>query len=147
MRFKSGEFEGKTYEEVLLKHSDWAQWNIGKYPDGVVAKEMRRLMRAFDNKPFKEKCHGCGKPATRASTYRGSPSLMFWCDKCQPHSSGAERAKVQAVTSIREVLEHVDWTADSYRDWKRKIVRELGEAKGLPKRVSEKAALKFFEDS
>jgi hypothetical protein len=104
-------------------------------------------MREFDAKPFTEKCHSCGKLATRASTYRNNPSLMFWCDECPPHSSGAEKEKVQAVTSIREVLQHIDWTADGHRAWKRKIVRELAEGKGLPKKVGEKQALAFFSDT
>src|ERR1700733_9037227 len=98
MRFKSGKYEGKTYEEVLLKFPDFAQFMMAKYPDGVVAREFARLMRKFDSKPFIKKCHSCERPATRASTYQNNPSLMFWCEEHPPHSSGAERGKVRAVT-------------------------------------------------
>jgi hypothetical protein len=146
MRFQSGKHAGKTLDEVLLKQPDFAQWYIRKYPDAPAAKEFDRLMRKFDAKPFTKKCR-CGKPATGASTYQNSPSLMFWCDECPPHSSGAERGKVAAVTSIRGVLGHIDWTADGYRAWKRDIVRKLAEGKGLPKRVGEQQALAFFSET
>jgi hypothetical protein len=144
MRFQSGKFKDKTYEEVLLKHSDWVQWYMGKYPDSSVARKFVQLIRKFDKKPFVAKCEGCSRPATRASVYRNSPSLMFWCHKCQPHSSGAEKSKVQAVTTLQEVLDHIDQTANGVRAWKRKIVRQLAEGKGLPKKVGEKSAATFF---
>jgi hypothetical protein len=144
MRFQTGKRAGKTLEEVLLKEPDFAQWYMGNHPETAAAKEFRRLMRLLDAKSFTEDCHSCGEPATRVSTYRGSPTLMFICDRCAPHSSGAESAKVGSAKTIGEVLRHIDGTADGHRAWKKQIVRELAEGKGLPKRVGEKQALAFF---
>ena len=106
MRFQSGKRAGKTLEEVLLKEPDFAQWYMNNHPDTAISREFGRLMRVFDAKPFMERCHRCGRPATRTSTYQNNPSLMFWCDDCPPHSSGADRMKVQAASTIGQVLEH-----------------------------------------
>jgi hypothetical protein len=144
MRFQSGKFAGKTTEEVLLKFPDWAAWNVRQYPDSKHSKVFKELWRTFDAKPFTAPCRSCGEKATRASAYRGSPELMFWCDDCDPRSTGIESGKLRIVWTLGEVLEHVEITADGNRDWSRRIVRALAEAKGLPKRVGEKAALAFF---
>jgi hypothetical protein len=143
MRFQTGKYAGKTYETVLLKNPDFAEWMIGNHSDGTTAKQFRALIAIFDRKPFTEKC-SCGKRATRASTYRGIPSLMFWCDRCPPHSSGAEASKLGTITTVREALDHINWSANGHRQWKRDIVRSLAQAKGLPKRVGEKQAMDFF---
>jgi hypothetical protein len=140
MRFKSGKHDGKTYEEVLLKQPDFAQWYMQKYPDTGVSKEFKRLISKFGAKPFTVKCYLCKNLASRASTYSNNPDLMFFCDDHEPHQSGASKAKVQAVTRLEEVLQHIDWTADGHRGWKRRIVRGLAEGKGLPKRLGEKQA-------
>jgi hypothetical protein len=90
MEFKSGKHAGKATEEVLLKKPDFAQWHIWKYPDAKHAKDFERLIEEFDAKRFRVRCD-CGSKATRASAYWGSPRLEFWCDKCNPDSSGEQR--------------------------------------------------------
>jgi hypothetical protein len=145
MEFKSGKNAGKTSEEVLLKKPDWARWYTQNYPEAPHSKEFRRLAKVFDEKPFTTKCDGaCGKVATRASAYTCSPSLRFWCDDCSPTSQGASPHKLHVVNTLRDVMSHIEWSADGYRAWKRDIVRQLAEAKGLPKRVGKKQALAFF---
>jgi hypothetical protein len=144
MEFKSGKHAGKTTEEVLLKEPDFAQWYISKFPDAKHSKDLKRLIKEFDARPFTKECAGCGGAATRASAYRGSPSLMFWCAECNPYSSGAGSGRLRMVSTVGDVLEHIDLTANGSRPYKRRIVRELAEGKGLPKRVGKKQAADFF---
>lgn len=141
MRFKQGDHAGETYEEVLLKSPDFAQVLMSKYADGVAAKELRRLARAFDKKRFTAKCEECGKRAKRASALGDSSVLEFWCDKHHPVTN----KKAQIVEGIEGLLKHVDAYGNGKVTLKRKIVRNLAEAKGLPKKVGEEAALEFFE--
>src|SRR4051812_207176 len=101
MEFKSGKHAGKTAEEVLFKSPDWARWNIRNHPEAAHSKEFVRLAKEFNAKPFTAKCDGnCGEVATRASAYSGSPSLMFWCDECNPISSGASSNKLAIVSTL-----------------------------------------------
>jgi hypothetical protein len=143
MRFKSGNHEGETTEEVLLKHPDFAQWTIQRYPESPHGRAFIRLTQEFDDKPFTEDCREeCGRKATRATACRDSSGLYFWCDECDPFSTGARQVAV--IYTLSELLRHVDSNADGNRALKRRIVRRLAEAKGLPKRVGEEAALDFF---
>src|ERR1700732_1276073 len=138
MRFQTGRYAGKTTEEVLLKFPDWARWNVHEYPGAKHSKHFRELAKKFTSKPFVEPCEGCKGGVTRASAYRASPELRFWCDDCNPSQTGAEQAKLTTVRSMGDALRHIEETADGNRNWKRQIVRALAEAKGLPKRVGEK---------
>jgi len=83
--------------------------------------------------------------ATRATAYRNDFTLMFWCDDCDPYGSGARTGTLTILRTYEEALRHVDWTGNRRRDWKRKIIRKLAEAKGLPKRVGAKQAAAFLD--
>jgi hypothetical protein len=145
MRFQSGRFAGKTTEEIFLKFPDWAAWNMSRHPDAKQSREFNRLQDRFDAKPLKVDCDGrCGRRARRCSAYANSPSLKFWCDNCNSSQGGASTGKLSTVYTFDDVLGHIRYTADGHRDWTRKIVRALARAKGLPKRVGEKAAQTFF---
>ena len=62
MRFKSGNHEGETTEEVLLKHPNFAQWTIERYPESPRGQAFIRLSQEFDDKPFTEDCREeCGR--------------------------------------------------------------------------------------
>ena len=145
MRIQSGKFEGQLTEVVFLKNPDYVQWMIHKAPDNRLVPAFKRLISQLDSRQIcKEKCHGCGSPATRASAYSNTPDLMFWCSKCNPYSSGARSGTLTTVDSFHRAIEHVDMTGGGNRADKREIIRNLAEAKGLPKRITEKAALEFF---
>jgi len=146
MRFKSGNHEGETTEEVLLKHPNFAQWTIERYPESPRGQAFIRLSQEFDEKPFTADCHEkCGLKATRATACRDSSGLYFWCDECDPFSTGARQvAVIYVIYTLSELLRHVDSNADGNRALKRRIVRRLAKAKGLPKRVGEEEALNFF---
>jgi len=145
MEFKSGKHAGKTTEEVLMKQPDFARWYVRNHPDSPHAKAFGQCAKAFGEKPFTEKCQGkCGNRATRATAYRGTHGLMFWCNDCNPVSSGAEGQKLSVVRTIRDVLDHIELTANGNRDYMRRIVRELAEGKGLKSPISKKKLETFF---
>ena len=146
MRFKSGNHEGKTAEEVFIKHPDFAQWTIERYPGSPHGQAFIRLTQQFDDKPFTADCHReCGQKATRASANRDGGLLFFWCDNCDPFSTGVHGLRI--IHALSESLQHVDLKAGGNRALKRRIVRRLAAAKGLPKRVGEKEALEFFSQA
>ena len=102
---------GKTTEEILLKFPDWARWNVKKHPDAKHSTHFVELAKKFASKPFVEPCEGCKGKATRASAYRGSPELRFWCSQCSPSQTGAEPTKLTSVKTIVDVLRHIEQTA------------------------------------
>ena len=146
MLMPSGKHQGKTNEEILLKEPDYARWYMRELPESRAGREFRRLEKAFDAKPFVEKCAGnCGHKAKRVSAYWGSPLLMFWCDKCDPRGNGAEPGKLRyPINTWRAVLEHIDFTAGGSKVWKRGIVRNLARGKGLKKPLGMKKLDAFF---
>jgi hypothetical protein len=146
MRFSKGKHEGKAFEEVLLKDPAYAQWLTTKGAP-ALAKEFHKLIRLFDQKPMTVPCVECGNTATRATGYTGSRALFFWCESCNPRRSGASVAassKLHLVRTFNDAMQHIDKTLNGDQTAKAKIVRYLAEAKGLPKRVDEDAALAFF---
>jgi hypothetical protein len=73
MRLEIGKHMGKTTEEVLLKHPDYAQWMIGYLPVSLHQEIIWR-MQDFDDKPFTKGCHGkCGRKSIihRGATTEG----------------------------------------------------------------------------
>jgi len=48
------------------------------------------------------------------------------------------------LTGFSDLLQRIDWCVGGNRRLKRLLVRQLAEAKGLPKRVGEAQALEFF---
>jgi hypothetical protein len=147
VRFKSGKHEGKTYAEVVLKYGDVVQWFLAKNPNSIVAREFGRLIDIFDLKPFSTTCFECGRTATRASVYENNFDCMFWCERCNPYGTGARAGTLTVVKRYLEALRHIDSTAQANRTWKRTIIRELAQAKGLPARVGEKQAVDFFAEA
>src|SRR6516165_11796628 len=129
MRFKSGKHEGMITEQVALAEPHFAQWTIEHYPDSPHGQAFSRHWRDFDDKPFTEDCHGkCGRKATRASAYWGGPTLLFWCDKCDPSSTGAHSGRLTTIHTVGELLQHVDLSAGGNRALKTRLVRQLAEA-------------------
>jgi hypothetical protein len=145
MRIQSGKFEGKLIEVVFLKQPDYVQWMIYNAPGNALVQAFKKLIARYDSIQIcEEKCHSCGSLATRASAYANTPDLMFWCGKCNPYNSGARSGTLTIVNSFHSAMSHVDSTAGGNRNDKREIIRNLAEAKGLPKKITEKAALEFF---
>jgi hypothetical protein len=148
MRIQSGKHARELSEVLFLKQPDLAQWMIENVPDNALTKDFKRLRTIFNEKRLSaKKCYGCRKPATRASAYEKTPDLLYWCDKCDPYSSGARPGTLSTVDSFQSAMHHVEFTGGGNRNDKRKLVRSLASAKGLPKRITEAVALEFFEDA
>jgi len=142
--FKSGTQEGKCGELVLLKSPDWAQALIKKGPDNVWIERFLSLIRKFDSKPFLKSCSNCSDTATRASVYKNTSALTFWCSTCDPYKTGASSGTLTIVKTFDEAIRHVDYTCKGNRAEKRNIIKMMSQAKGLPARVGEKQAQDFF---
>ncbi len=141
MMINSGIYEGKYSEHIFLTECAYALWYRDTLPRSSLGREFQRLMAQFDNMPFTKQCRECKRRATRASAYRGSQGLMFWCDDCDPRTGSG---LVSIIGSYREALRHIDTTANGTRGGKRAIIRELAEAKGMPSRFSTKSAIALF---
>lgn len=144
MLLKSGRHPNKSTEYVFLRFPDDADYIMSNHADGIAGKEYSRHRHSFHKRPFVVKCFHCSAVATRASGYVGSPSLMFWCDHCDPHSQGAGPGRLRTIRSFSDVMNHVDFTCDGYRAWKRDMIRQMAEAKGCPKRLTQALAVSFL---
>lgn len=145
MRIQTGKNAGKLSEVVFLKTPDLAQWMMKKAPENGLTTDFKRLKRIFDKKPITEEvCYGCNDTAVRASAYEKTSSLYFWCGDCEPYDSGARSGTLSIVTSFDSLMNHADFACQGNRTIKRNLVKHFSEAKGLPKRVTEKVAQEFF---
>jgi hypothetical protein len=141
MRFKTGKYAGKTLEEVLLKAPNFAHRYCRTYPDAPVGREFKRLFDVFDQKRYVALCMGCKMPANRALIF-GSFRLIFLCHRCKPNMVLGRVAYIAQMYG--NLLQHMDKIEGERWDNKRRMVRKLAEAKGLPARFGEKEALAFF---
>jgi hypothetical protein len=147
MRVNSGKHQGKLAEILILKEPDYIEWCLENHPNPAFRAGLKRLIEQFDAKPFVVECasHSCSEPATKASAYRNTSDLMFWCEDCDPYNSGAREGVLTTVRTFGDAMRHVNWTCTSgHRGEKRAIIKVLAEAKGAPARLTEKAAEAFF---
>ena len=146
-----GKFVNKTVEEIIIRDPDYIAWALRlETPRGemqAVCVEARRLIRAFDRKPFTAVCSECKRTATRCSVYRGlNPCLQFWCDDCSLYSAGAGPGKLREIRTYADAIFHVASQRGSRKPDYRAIIRNLAEAKGLPARLSAKSIQTFFRE-
>jgi hypothetical protein len=144
MDMATGKHAGKSIEEILVKQPDYALWYMGELPASKAGKELRRLEKLLDARPFATKCQGCSEKAARATGYWGSPTLYFWCTTCNPYMLGASQGKLRVIKTYRECLEHIDLTAGGGKAWRQDVVRQLLEAKGLKTPLTKKKLAAFF---
>ena len=147
-----GKHEGKLIERVLVSHPDYIAWLdrqtwfARKYPR--ISEHVEWCIDVFDAKQFKEKLcwsRSCGKPATRFSLARGSPAPYFWCEQCDPRSSGVAGSLVIG-RRYREALAFIEHRCDGPRGFFKIVVDSLAEAKGLSGKRTEKKLLALFHD-
>ena len=147
MAITFGKHKGKSEEVAVLGWPDYVSWVLAQpNPSGPMiplAARFRALIEAFDRKPLVKTCR-CGKPATRFSLYRNDVTAYWWCDTCDPYSAGAIEGRLSTGRTYRDALNHVRITCGDAKTMARAVVRTLAEAKGLPKRLSAKAAVAFF---
>jgi hypothetical protein len=150
MNIKFGKHCGMSVEFLVLKAPDYAMWLLSQkaisHSFFDAQQKIRRLIRAFDQRPFIKRCQGtgCRKRATRCSVHQGSTQLLSWCDECDPYELGASPGKLHAIEKYFDVVNYVSMFCNGRKAAMEMLVRELARAKGLPKRVGEDEAIAFF---
>lgn len=149
LRIEFGMFKGEVLETVVLKESFYIEWflqNIGDQKAQLNA-EILRLLRRFDQKELLETCMGrrCSELATHMTVYESNLSPHWWCDSCSAYQEGAVDGKLSYIRTYRDVLNHVRFYCDGNKKKVKKLVLDLARAKGLPDRVNDAAAIRFFE--
>lgn len=142
MRLRFGAYAGKTTEVLLLRAPDYAAWAMTRRPESRLARAFGALSAAFDARPITVACR-CGATATQARAYRNSTDLILVCDRCAEQLPAD--SVLDDVTAYAGALDHVRRTcARNLRREQRRIVRRLGQAKGMPRRITEPAAEAFL---
>lgn len=149
MKLTFGKHKGKSVEIVVLKEPEYAMWILSKEdadePLAHIRKEVQRLINVFDSKPFARKCYGCSRrTTTRVSLAPPSPSAYWWCDECNPRSMGCD-GLLSIVQTYQEAMQYAGLCLR--KNHTKGLIRDLAEAKGLPKRVGEKQAEEFFREA
>ena len=107
------------------------------------------LIQIFDKNSFTENIcwgHNCKKTATRFTVYVGNINPYWWCSTCDPNQVGAEFGKLQSPIKYLAAIRYVEmFCRDNKSDYV-EIIKMMAQAKGLPSRVGEKQAQKFFHD-
>lgn len=142
MRLRFGRYAGLTTEVLLLRVPDYAAYAMARNPDGALGRAFATLSAAFDGRPIRDPCR-CGTLATHARAYRSSTDLILLCDRCDRQLP--DDAALDDVSAFADALDHVRRTCvRSLRREQRRIVRRLGLAKGMPRRVTEATAEAFL---
>lgn len=144
-----GKNNGKSVEWLALKDPSYIQWVLKQSASGTllqVQQHATSLIKKFDATPFLITCRAddCSQVATRATVYLENIEPEWWCEKCDPYQLGANAGKLQAISKYSQALGHVDLYCNSRKSDSNTIIKYLAQAKGLPKRVSEDQAQKFF---
>lgn len=146
-----GKYDGKTSQEIVVKHGSYAKWVLEESASsgqlGKLQADLKRLVRDLDAKPFTGKCSwkNCSRPVSRLTAYfNNDADLYAWCAHCDPYSLGANTGKLTVVKCYKDVLTHVAIRCGATKGGFDRIVRAYAESKGLPSRVGASAAAKFF---
>jgi hypothetical protein len=144
-----GKHAGKSVEFLLLKKPDYVRWVLDLHdamgPLLSVKNEMIRLIEIFNQKPFLKKCIGCKeRVAIRGSFCEDNPIPWWWCNECEPDSIETLKGRIHLVATYTQALDHAYTYCGGRKADLNFLIRILAEAKGLPKRVSEKQAKEFF---
>lgn len=104
-----------------------------------------RLVRAFDRLPLTPRCAapGCPHRAVRASVYRRTDQLRWWCPDCDETCLGAAYDKLEILWTYRDVERYAGWYAEDGVGAKG-LIQQLARAKGLPDRATVRQQVRFF---
>jgi len=145
MRLQYGRYQGRTAEALLLRAPDYALWVLRHQPDGRLAQHFRSLIAAFDARPLQRPCQACGVAATRAAGLPERVELYFFCDACALYPDAAPLAAAQDLRTFADLAAHVERTARRRAAARlRGLVRRMAQAKGLPGRITGRAAEAFL---
>jgi len=140
-------YRGLSVEKFILIDPTYAMWIFKKSSASgeliPIRKEVKRLIKIFDSKPFTGSCYECGKKATRFSLSAPSSSPYWWCDKCNPYNIlGDDNMSVgktyrKLAQYARRYLEREDAS---------RLIRKIAKAKGLPKDATIEQIGEFFRN-
>jgi hypothetical protein len=146
-----GKYQGKSSQEVVVKHGSYVKWVLGQPAAGsalaTLQAELKRLIAILDGKPHPGKCSysGCTHPVVKLTAYENDDSDLYaWCADCDPYSLGANKGKLSIIGSYKDALNHVALRCGATQGAYDRIVRAYAHAKGLPSRVGASSAKKFF---
>lgn len=150
MQITFGKFNGKTSQEVLIKHAHYAKWVLGQSTTGslgALQTDLNRLVVALDQKPYTCKCstNGCARPVSRLTAYANNDTDLYaWCSSCDPYSLGANSGKLSVVNNYNDVPNHVELRCGATKGGYDRIVKAYAKSNGIPTRVGAAAAAKFL---
>jgi hypothetical protein len=149
MSLDFGKHRGKLLETVVIKEPGYIHWMLSEDASGRMTRaqeKARRLIEIFDAKPLLYRCHNPDRDrtATYCSLYGDNLSPLWWCDACDPCSAGAPGYKLNLVKEYMHAVWHIRMHCGDREEGKRRLIRILAEAKGLPDRVTAKAVAEFF---
>lgn len=150
MQITFGKFDGKTSEEVVLKHASYAKWVLEQTATGSLGSlqtDLKRLVGTLDKRLYACKCStkGCARPVSRLTAYANHDADLYaWCSSCDPYSLGANSGKLSVVNNYKDVLNHVEFRCGATKGGYDRIVKAYAKSKGLPARVGAASAAKFL---
>ncbi|MDA3807055.1 MAG: hypothetical protein PF440_03995 [Thiomicrorhabdus sp.] len=151
MQKNASKHKEKSMELLMLKEPGYVKWILEqKKLYGSLEKAqpyLEGLIEVFDSKPFVgKKCTGklCNLKATRFTVYGDNLKPYWWCDTCDPYQVGAIDRKLQSPSDYRSALRYVENHCKGRKSDLKDIIKMISQAKGLPKRVGDDQAHKFF---
>ena len=145
-----GKHASLNVQQIMLRQPDYVVWMQNQPVPGKsmlkVLTEVNRLAILFDAKTPIHSCSGsgCSKIATYATGYSGNPSTLYWwCNSCNPYSSGAMSGKLHKISTFSEALKFAQYCGGTKSDF-RTVVLKFSEGKGAPNRLTATAAAMFL---
>ena len=146
-----GIHKGRLLRDMVFKYPSYALFlSKVKNPHtglrGVVY-AFHNMIATFDDKAFVEKCSGnkCKRIATRCYLCKDTATLLICCKGCASTNTHNGHFK-----RIRKFEDAIIWIEKFYWDSKqklaRKLIKQIGTAKGLPESPSRMALRAFLGD-
>jgi hypothetical protein len=152
MNVTFGKHMGKSVELLMLKEPSYIKWILEQEsPRGAMASVQaytKHLVLLFDQKPLIEQCCSktCKQQATRLTVYLDNLLPHWWCHTCDPYQTGANAGKLQSPMGYLQALRHVEVFCNNRKPDYSGMINAISQGKGLPRRVGETQAKKFFRD-
>lgn len=151
MSLPFGKYKGELVEKIVLTHPDYIAWllNQPSLPQyKFVLEHINWCIQIFNSKPFTDRqCSSyrpCSNPVTRISLYKHNPSPYYWCQSCDPYSSGAIGNVLTLVRTYQEALNYVEFVCGSKKSIYENLIQTMHNAKGLTGRRTTEKILAFF---
>ena len=151
MQVTIGKHAGKSVELLMLKEPNYINWVLDEQsPTGDLAnikRHVQQLIKILDTKAFtKNQCwsKSCKKKATKFTVYADNLDPYWWCNTCDPYQTGSNSGKLQSPVKYQSALQHAKLICRNRKSDYTDIIKMISQGKGLPGRVGEAQAQKFF---